>query len=257
MDVVYIIGTGSKWDNNELRYSLRSIAKFGGNLGEVYIVGDRLPPFIDPSTVRYLHVRDITTNKPALNVYYKLCRLFDQTDIKRFLLSSDDHFLIRPVDLEKWPLFYKGKEMPRETTKGVGDKRYTKTMADTRAFMERQNLDLRYWEGHINKLYTREAWEELHSWPMKDDFEGSMFNSRFGLSCNSPIAALIYRRHYLDIPTRQRKDIKLKHLDRDEDFASLQGDIAFSIYNSAIHTGVEDYLRYSFPKRSGFEWPGE
>jgi len=257
MDIVYIIGTGSKWQNNELRYSLRSIAKFGANLGEVYIVGDELPPFINPSTVRYLHVRDITTNKQALNVYYKLCRLFDQTDIKRFLLSSDDHFLIRPVDLEKWPLFYKGKEMPRETTKGVGDKRYTKTMGDTRAFMARHNLDLRYWEGHINKLYTREAWDELHSWPMKDDFEGSMFNSRFGLSCNSPIAALIYRRHYLDIPTRQRKDIKLKHLDQDEDFTSLQGDIAFSIYNSAIHTGVEEYLKSSFLKRSGFEWPGE
>ena len=76
MDIVYIIGSGSKWQDNELRYSLRSIEKFGGNFGEVYIVGDRLPPFIDPSTVRYLPVKDITTGKPALNVYYKLCRLF-------------------------------------------------------------------------------------------------------------------------------------------------------------------------------------
>lgn len=257
MDVVYIIGTGSKWDNNELRYSLRSIAKFGANLGEVYIVGDELPPFINPSTVRYLHVRDITTNKPALNVYYKLCRLFKMSKVERFLLSSDDHFLIRPVDLEKWPLFYKGKEMPKDTTKGVGDKRYTKTMADTRAFMEKFALDLRYWEGHINKLYTREAWDELHNWPYVADFEDSMFNSRYGLSCNSPIAALIYRRHYLDINTFCRKDIKLQHLNTDEDFALLQNDIAFSIYDSAIHSGVEEYLKELFPERSRFEWPGE
>ena len=237
----------------ELRYSLRSIAKFGANLGEVYIVGDELPPFINPSTVRYLHVRDITTNKPALNVYYKLCRLFKMSKVERFLLSSDDHFLIHPVDLEKWPLFYKGKEMPKETTKGVGDKRYTKTMADTRAFMEKFTLDLRYWEGHINKLYDRDCWNELHTWPYVADFEDMMFNSKFGISCNSPMAALMHRK-YPELITWYRKDIKLKHLDTDEDWDLLSNDIAFSIYDSAIDSGVAAYLKELFPFRSRFEF---
>ena len=252
MDVVYIIGTGSKWQDNELRYSLRSIAKFGANLGEVYIVGDRLPPFINPSAVRYLPVKDITSNRPALNVYYKLCRLFSRSQVKRFLLSSDDHFLIHPVDLEKWPLFYQGKEMTKEIPKGVGDKRYTKTMADTRTFMEKFALDLRYWEGHINKLYDRDCWNELHTWPYVADFEDMMFNSKFGISCNSPMAAMMHRK-YPELITWYRKDIKLQHLNTDEDWDLLSNDIAFSIYDSAIDSGVAAYLIELFPFRSRFE----
>ena len=39
MDILYCIGEGSKWNNNELRYSLRSLEKFGKNVGNIYMVG--------------------------------------------------------------------------------------------------------------------------------------------------------------------------------------------------------------------------
>ena len=37
MDVLYIVGTGSKHDNLELRWSLRSLAKFGRGVGRVIV----------------------------------------------------------------------------------------------------------------------------------------------------------------------------------------------------------------------------
>ena len=40
MDIVYILGTGSKHDNIELRMSLRSICKYGQNIGRVIVAGD-------------------------------------------------------------------------------------------------------------------------------------------------------------------------------------------------------------------------
>ena len=40
MDIVYILGTGSKHDNIELRMSLRSICKYGRNVGRVIVAGD-------------------------------------------------------------------------------------------------------------------------------------------------------------------------------------------------------------------------
>lgn len=252
MDIVYIIGTGSKWQNNELRYSLRSIAKFGANLGEVYIVGDDLPHFVNPYSVTFIKACDITTNKPALNVYYKLCRLFKLTKVERFLLSSDDHFLHHPVDFDKWPLFYKGKEMPKYNSRGVGDKRYTKTMADTRTFMEQYALDLRYWEGHINKLYDRAVWEDLHNPVFGEGFAKAMLGTEYGISCNSPMAALMHRK-YPELLTWYRKDIKLKHLNSDEDWDLISNDIAFSIYDSAIDNGVAAYLKELFPFKSRFE----
>lgn len=37
MDILYVIGRGSKWENNELRYSLRSLEKNGINVGNIFI----------------------------------------------------------------------------------------------------------------------------------------------------------------------------------------------------------------------------
>jgi hypothetical protein len=41
IDVVYPLGTGSVWQDNELRYSLRSLEKNFPDLGRVYVVGHK------------------------------------------------------------------------------------------------------------------------------------------------------------------------------------------------------------------------
>jgi len=45
IDVVYPLGSGSAWDNNELRYSLRSLENNLLDLGRVFVVGQR-PPWL-------------------------------------------------------------------------------------------------------------------------------------------------------------------------------------------------------------------
>jgi len=44
VDVVYPLSNGSHWDNNELRYSLRSLEKYALNLGRVFVVGPPRKP---------------------------------------------------------------------------------------------------------------------------------------------------------------------------------------------------------------------
>ena len=44
MDIVYILGNGSKFNNEEIRYSLRSLEKFV-NFDRVFIVGE-CPKFL-------------------------------------------------------------------------------------------------------------------------------------------------------------------------------------------------------------------
>lgn len=259
MDVVYVIGTGSKWDNNELRYSLRSIEKFASGLGEVYIVGDELPDFLDPKAVHYIQCSDVPGCSPALNVYGKIERFFLYTKVDRFLLSSDDHFFIKPVDFEHWPIHYKGEAMPAEYESGLGDKRYTQTMIDTRNFMKEKGLDLKYYEGHTNKLYTRAAWRMLFV-----KYEGNgmygpdplirhyLLDTKFGISMNSPVAAM---HMFLNpsYPCQYRKDIKLRHLNTPDDWEQLKDASSFSVYNSAIHSGVAGFLQVMFPEPSRFE----
>lgn len=248
MDVVYVLGHGSKWGDNELRYSIRSIAINGIGLGDVYIISDFLPGFINPEKVKHIHFGDAANLSPCQNVYNKLQALFSRTDLQQFLFSSDDHFFIKPVYFNRWPLHYKGDKMPDYGIKGVGDRRYTQTMIDTYQMMKRLNLDTKYYEGHTNKLYTREAWDYLTAHGAWQD----MFTTVYGVSTNSPMAAAILKLHP-ETPCRYRPDIKLHHLNSQEDIQLLKSTNSFSIYDSAVETGVADYLQQKFPHKCRFE----
>ena len=247
MDVVYVIGRGSKWQNNELRYSLRSICRYGIGLGKVIIVGDELPEFVNEDKVTYLECNDQPGDSPARNVYRKIAHVFARTDLDAFLLSSDDHFFIKPTYFDLYPLYYKGARMPSGSEKGIGDKRYTQTMADTGRYMEELGLDMRFFEGHTNKLYMRVAWSL-----MSDSIERWMSGTEYGISTNAPMQACILKVFPM-FPCQYRKDIKLEHLNTPEDRKQLKDANSFSIYDSAINSGVAEYLAGLFPSPCRFE----
>jgi hypothetical protein len=41
IDIVYVLGTGSNWSDNEIRFSLRSVFKNLTNIGQIFIVGEK------------------------------------------------------------------------------------------------------------------------------------------------------------------------------------------------------------------------
>lgn len=251
MDVVYVLGTGSKWDNNELRYSLRSIAKYGIGLERVIIVGDKLPDFINAAAVHYLHFCDRPERSPYQNVFCKIEHVFRSTDLQQFLLSSDDHFFIEPVDFNHYPVHYKRDIIPETMSPTVGDIRYRRVMGNTRDCIEQMGMLPRFYEGHTNKLYTRQAWDWLHD-PERRSILYNAVVENDGISFNSVMAAAIMRLHPM-YPCRKREDIKLFHLNTPEDEEILRHGFSFSIYDSAIHTGVAEFLARTFPDRSPWE----
>lgn len=252
MDVVYVIGTGSKWDNNELRYSLRSIAMYGYGLKNVFVVGDSKPEFLSKDVV-FVQAHDIIKECPAINVAWKLHRLYEvySTLVGDFLLSSDDHFFIKPVDFDHWPVHYKGLKMPDYGTKGVGDRRYTQTMIDTHTLMKQLGLDTKYYEGHTNKIYMRDVWEEVW-WHHDKEVMDAMMNGHYGVSLNSLMAAMTMKLHP-NYPCVYRNDVKLRHLNTPEDWDALRETESFSIYDSAIKTGVQEFLETRFYEPCRFE----
>lgn len=101
MDLVYIIGNGSKWSNNEIRYSLRSVEKFGQNIDKVFIVGE-LPSFL--KNVIHIPCEDPYTKKYN-NAWYKLSKFCSEQRTK-FVLMNDDFFLLKPINFNSIPLYY-------------------------------------------------------------------------------------------------------------------------------------------------------
>ena len=102
MDVVYILGSGSLSQNDEIRYSIRSLDQHMLDLRDIYVVGEmpqKLPyakhiPANDGFTERW---------KNAYNKVRKACDIEGLSD--EFLLMNDDFFMLEDFMGAEWPFY--------------------------------------------------------------------------------------------------------------------------------------------------------
>lgn len=92
MDVVYILGTGSKWQNNEIRYSLRSLQNIKHD--RVFVIGER-PEWLEG--IIHVPAGDIFGSQKQKNALHKLSVAL-KTDVSDdFILMNDDFFILKPT----------------------------------------------------------------------------------------------------------------------------------------------------------------
>lgn len=101
-DIVYILGTGSRWRNNELRYSMRSVEK---NLphAKIIVVGWK-PKFLKGA----VHIpADDPYQSKLKNSIAKLAIAAMHPEVsEKFVLMNDDFFIMKPMDGVK--LYHRG-----------------------------------------------------------------------------------------------------------------------------------------------------
>lgn len=153
VDILYVIGTGSVNDNNELRYSLRCLSRHAKNIGRVIVCGN-VPQFVggDATVIR---CDDVSVHGKHWNMLHKIKHGIISANIEgEFLFSSDDHFLTRNCDMAKWPRFTKGEIYDEETyarTHGKPCGKYQRSICATRGLLERHGLPLQniVWHGNM------------------------------------------------------------------------------------------------------------
>lgn len=104
IDVVCVLGNGSHWNDNELRYSLRSLVKFGSNFRSVIIIGDK-PEWIQ--NIIHIPFENPTNYNHEHNIYEKIlvaCKSHSVSE--NFLMWNDDYFLTAPIDCSNYPYYY-------------------------------------------------------------------------------------------------------------------------------------------------------
>jgi hypothetical protein len=69
IDVVYILGTGSYWRNNEIRFSLRALERNLRGIRKIWIVGD-YPDFI--KNINHIPFKDELLNNADGNIIRKV-----------------------------------------------------------------------------------------------------------------------------------------------------------------------------------------
>jgi len=107
-DVVYVLGTGSHWNDNELRFSLRSLASNLNGIRNVFVVGAK-PKFLQ----NIIHIQANDEFEPAKNAdgniilkVLKACA--DERLSDNFLFINDDHLILDPIEILEVPQFHKG-----------------------------------------------------------------------------------------------------------------------------------------------------
>lgn len=248
MDILYVVGTGSIWGNNELRYSLRSIEKNGINVRNVYIVG-YIPRWINRKTVRCMELQDRTKVKHynILNAIIAGATYFEDLGTE-FLYSSDDHFYLRPTDFDNYPIFRK-RELISKLDPNDGCPIYHTTLVSTYKLLKEYKLTTHNFAWHGNTHFRRdiltidsrfrEICKKANTMP-----EG----------CEPTCLMLNYLLSVEPFEWVNRPDIKLKHDCTIEDVENLAKSRECCSSVPAIGgSGLHDYLYREFPNKSKYE----
>jgi len=83
------------WDDNEIRYSLRSVEKNLENAGNVFIVGE-FPAWMNEETLAHIPADDIYDHKIKNAVHKILIACADKRISDNFILMNDDFLFLTP-----------------------------------------------------------------------------------------------------------------------------------------------------------------
>ena len=239
MDVVLHLGTGSKFDNMEVRMALRSIQTNFLQLGNIYVVAEKLPVWM--TGVKHIQVPDVSNSgKDAIliNKVLAACKLPELSE--NFMFWSDDQVLVKPTAL--WEIASVVADTPIDT---MGNSKWQMRMIAIKELLEEKGItNIHNWESHVPQPMNKTTFIELMSSLEYDTGVGFGINTLyFGLQ-NYP-------------PIRKQNECKLTL----EGAKLCCGGIPKAVrgktwigYNDAgFQNGLSNWLKNNFPAPSKYE----
>ena len=243
IDVVYPIGTGSRWDNNELRFSLRAIEKYGRNVGKIVIVGV-LPDFLDNQVI-HIPVKDFFS--PSVNadgniIKKVLAACTDMRISEDFLFINDDHILLKEIKLNEVPNFHKGNM--NEYQENYWKLNYWRSrLKKTRDTLNKMGLTAYHFDCHTpiicNKKKFIEAMEKFN------------YSEGVGLTMKSLYGNLYYKDN-CKLLSYEKKTIFVKFDELQID-ARLKHAQFLSFNDTGLNESLKIWLFKKFPEESKWE----
>ncbi|MDD5068071.1 MAG: hypothetical protein PHN89_00520 [Candidatus Pacebacteria bacterium] len=233
LDVVYILrNSGTRWGNNEIRHSVRSLENHL-EFGKLWIVGN-LPKFFDKSRINFVEANDCYSNK-IKNAIFKISTVCKEDRLsENFILMNDDFFFLKKKGGIEY--FNKGKlkaTMKNHETKGGY---YYKAIKNTVAILRDMGInDPVDFEMHYPIVFNKIKFIEMVNGI--DEREVYLFRSVYG---NLNI-----------IKSKYRKDVKIFNVKQFKkknkiDFMSTDDKVVMSPM-------VQKWIVGRFGSRSTFE----
>lgn len=240
MDVLYILGNGSKWGNSELRYSLRSLERHAQGVDRVVLVGDN-PKFLSKE-VEFFRLPEAAGNKEyriAMKIMWA-CKHAGLSD--DFACFNDDHILLKDIDLATYPFYYKCdlREMPLSSKYLNG---YQRSLKDTLDALRNDGLETKHFDVHTPIRYNREKFLAL-----------APYWDRSKKSRNGFVVKSVYGNVYEVQPAVRQPDCKIVRVTCEEDVRlRIRGRDVFSFGDHSIARGIGMFLYHTYPDKSKYE----
>ena len=239
-DVVYVLGNGSGWADNELRYSLRSLETYLTDLGTVYVIGSK-PKWL--TGVVHYPFPDTHICKER-NIMLKLAYACGHPELsKTFLHCHDDHFALAPVrgtDIPNWaggPL----DVIASAVRKKAPGNHWGDAVANTHRALAKRGHTTHNFDLHYPMLIDKDKYPEtmdLYDWA----------NTPRGFVVKSLYA------NTLGLRPTFFNDLKLnERLKFGELVTRLKGRPWFSLSNSGLNLNIKQLFPALYPKPSRFE----
>lgn len=235
IDALYILGDGSKFDNEELRYSLRTLEKHVKNIHKVIIVGED-PKFLSDKA-EYHYIPEVKGNK-EYRIAKKIYTACEKGIVKGdFLFLNDDFFFTKEFDATKYPYYHKG-----DLLLGSPNKFYKASLMATYNYLKENGFNTLHFDVHTPIIYNSEKFLAL-----KPHLDKSCLNA-FGFVLKS-----LYSNIY-GIEGEEYEDVKLGKFNNNV-FERMKSTNVVSCYDGGFEDWLYAYLRHEYKEKSKYETP--
>jgi hypothetical protein len=233
IDLVYILGTGSRWNDNEIRYSLRSVENYFPSAGRIFIIGE-CPDWA--TNIIHIKINDKFDNK-LLNARAKyMVAATDKQISKNFILMNDDFFFLKGVN--SIPNYSRGtmKEMMAKHPSKNGY--YYRSLWDTQKRLDAMGIpDAIDFEVHAPIILNKEKLENV-IWLIGEEKAYSI------RSCYGNLVGLKPKK-VMDFKAANIAEFAFQKMQRSE-FLSINDALICDDF-------FRDWLKNKYPRKSKYE----
>jgi hypothetical protein len=178
IDVVYVLGTGSNWRNNELRFSLRALDKNLKGIRKIWIVGEK-PEFLKNVNI-IQHPDEFGPGHADQNIIRKVLRICQEKTLsENFLFINDDHLIMKPMTASELPPYYK-LDLATCKDEYFQDNAWKGVLFRTRAILKKMGYSTLHFDCHVPIVFNKKMFPEVISrFPYEKD-TGFTMKSLYG-----------------------------------------------------------------------------
>lgn len=239
IDVVYVLGKGTAWSNNEIRFSLRSVEKNLKGVRKIWVIGEK-PDFL--KNVNHIPYPDELVNNADGNIIRKVLRACQEEKLTDdFLFINDDHLIMKQVTASEIPPYQKGDlaVLPKEFFE-VNFWRLR--LYRTRNILQLRGFSALHFDCHCPIVFNKKRFPEVISLFDYAKNTGYTMKSLYGNVVHPDAPLMTGEKKILFRPYTM------------EDIKKRTADCIFASFNDdGLTPALKEWLYDSFPKPSKYE----